>query len=87
MANGAIFVGFGVPARARERQAVGGFFLLRGDTERLDRLRREGDFRRLSARAGLVVDGFGVVGAHAGDALGEQLAIYGGQVEEQLASG
>lgn len=66
---------------------LAGFFLLRGDGERLDRLRRDGDFRRLSARAQLVVEGFGVVGAHAGDALTEQLAIYRSQVEEQLASG
>jgi hypothetical protein len=120
MADAAIFVGFGAPARARERQAValleewvafcsglrdrgelesfepvlldphggdlGGFLLLRGEAERLDRLRRDGEFRRLSVRTGLVVDGFGVVGAHTGDALGTQLSLYGNQVEEQLAS-
>ncbi len=120
MADAGLFVGFGAPARARERQALeqfeewgtfcsglrdqgeiesfepvllephggdlGGFFLLRGERERLDRLRHDREFRRLSARAGLVVEGFGVVGAHLGDALGEQLEIYGGQVEDQLAS-
>jgi len=120
MADAALFIGFGAPTRARERQAVelldelvvfctgledrgeigsfepvlldphggdlGGFFLLRGEAEGLDRLRRDDDFRRLSTRAGLVLERFGVVGAHVGDALGEQLAIYGSQVEEQLAS-
>lgn len=120
MADAALFVGFGVPARARERQAIAllkqlasyceglrdrgeidgfepvlldahggdlsGFFLLRADGERLDRLRRDEDFRRIAARAGLVVEGFGVVGAHMGEAVGEQLEVYGRQVEEQLAS-
>ncbi|MDQ3630687.1 MAG: hypothetical protein M3417_05315 [Actinomycetota bacterium] len=63
---------------------LGGFFLLRGEAEQLDGLRRDDDFRRLSARAGLVVEGFGVVNAHAGAALAEQMAIYASQVEEQL---
>ena len=119
MAESALFIGFGAPARARERQALalyeellafyteaqqrgeisgfevvllephggdlGGFFLLRGEDEQLDRLRRDGDFRRLSARAGLVVEGFGVVNAHAGAAVAEQIKLYAGQVEEQLA--
>ena len=121
MAESALFIGFGAPARARERQALalydellrfyaerqergqiasfeavllephggdlGGFFLLRGDGEQLDRLRRDDDFRRLSARCGLVVDGFGVVNAHVGDGLADQMALYGGQVEEQLSAG
>ena len=120
MADAAILVGFGAPARARERQAVGlyqewvafcsglrdrgeiesfepvlldphggdlaGFLLLRGGGERLDRLRRDGEFRRLSTRAGLVVEGFGVVGAYVGGALDEQLSLYSAQIEEQLAS-
>ena len=65
---------------------LAGFLLLRDEGERLDGLRRDDDFRRLSARAGLVVEGFGIVGAHAGDALAETLAIYRGEVEGQLAS-
>lgn len=34
-----------------------------------------------------MVDGFGVVNAQVGDGLADQMAIYGGQVEEQLAEG
>lgn len=97
MAESALFIGFGAPARARERQALtlydellrfyaerqergqiasfeavllephggdlGGFFLLRGDGEQLDRLRRDDD------------------------GLADQMALYGGQVEEQLSAG
>ena len=66
---------------------LAGFFLLRGDGEQLDRLRRNDDFRRLSARAGLVVDGFGVVDAHVGAAVARQMSLYAGQVEEQLGEG
>ncbi len=120
MADAALFVGFGAPARARETQALelfsraiqlysdlrergeiesfepvliephggdlGGFFLIRGQREQLDRLRGQEEFRRISARASLVVDGFGVVDAHVGEGLETQLSIYHEQLQEQLAA-
>jgi hypothetical protein len=42
---------------------LGGFFLLRGDPERLGRLRMSPEFLRLIYRAGAVVEGLGVVPA------------------------
>lgn len=120
MAEAALFVGFGQPARAREPQALdlfahllrfytelqergeiesfepvllephggdlGGFILIRGTPDQLHELKAQGEFRRTSARAGLVVDGFGVVDAHVGEGLQAQVALYGQQVEEQLSA-
>lgn len=120
MADAALFIGFGRPARAREPQAIelferalefftelegrgeiegleavmlephggelNGFFLLRGARERLDGLRADEEFRRLSARAGLVVDDFGVVAGHVGEGLRDQLSLYRDQVEAQLGA-
>ena len=61
---------------------LGGFFLIRGSREQLDRLRADEEFRRISARAGLVVDGFGVVDA----GVEAQLSLYEQQVQEQLST-
>src|SRR5437764_8171326 len=46
-----------------------GFILLRGDEENLAQLRVDDEFVRMSARASLVVEGVGVVGAALGDGL------------------
>jgi hypothetical protein len=43
---------------------LGGFFLLRGDPERLGRLSMSPEFRRLLQRADAVVEGLGVVPAY-----------------------
>ena len=120
MADAALFVGFGQPARAREPQALevfdeaarfygelhgrgdiasfeavllephggdlSGFFLIRGERAQIDRLRAHPDFRRINARAGLVVDGLGVVDAHIGSGVAAQLALYREQVEKQLSA-
>lgn len=61
-----------------------GFILVRGEPTALDRLRRDVEFLRFTARASLVVDNLGVVGAHIGESLQSQLSIYRSQVEEQL---
>jgi hypothetical protein len=61
---------------------LGGFFLLRGDPDRLARIRTSDDFYRLSTRAQLVVDGFGVVGADVGDRIGAGLGVFQEQVGE-----
>ncbi len=120
MADAALFIGFGQPARAREPQALdtfsrslhfyseqqgqgaiesfeavlldphggdlGGFVLIRGSREQLQALKANEEFQRLSARAGLVVDGFGVVDAYIGEGLGAQLTLYEEQVREQLSA-
>jgi hypothetical protein len=52
---------------------LGGFFLLRGDGERLSRIRVSGDWLDLSYRAQLTVEGFGVVAA-----------VLGGEIESEL---
>jgi len=53
-----------------------GFFLLRGEREKLSKLRVDQEFVRMSARAGLVVEGFGVVGAALGDGLQEAVETF-----------
>jgi hypothetical protein len=116
MADSAIFVGFGLPVRGRERQAIqvfnetfeyysklqqdgeiesfepvllephggelGGFFLLRGDENRLARLRATEEFARRTARGQLIVENLGIVGALLGDRLVSQLALFAEQLEE-----
>lgn len=61
---------------------LGGFFLLRGDAEQLGRVRGSEDFRRLNARAEFVVEGFGVVGAMLGEAVGRQVGLFQSLIEE-----
>src|SRR5688572_3997716 len=53
-----------------------GFAILRGSGESLDRLRASDEFNRLITRAGLVVEGLGVVSAALGDSLGPQVEQY-----------
>ena len=53
-----------------------GFVLLRGDSERLARLRVDREFQRRVSRAALVIDKAGVVGALLGDRLTEGMADY-----------
>ena len=65
---------------------LGGFFLIRGEREQLQKLRAQEEFRRINARATLVVDGFGVIDAHVGGGLDSQLSIYREQVQEQLST-
>jgi hypothetical protein len=59
-----------------------GFALLRGSGESLDRLRASDEFNRLAARAGVVVEGLGVVSAALGDSLGRQVELYREQIRE-----
>ena len=55
---------------------LNGFFLLRGERDKLARLRWSDEFTRLNTRAALVVDGFGVVGAALGGRIPERMAAY-----------
>ena len=116
MADSGVFVGFGLPVRGRERQAIqvfnetfeyysrlqqdgeiesfepvllephggelGGFFLLRGDQDKLARIVASEEFTRRTARGQLIVENLGVVSALLGDRLVAQLAQFAEQVEE-----
>ena len=53
-----------------------GFALLRGSSESIDRIRASDEFNRLVARAGLIVEGLGIVSAALGDSLGPQVERY-----------
>lgn len=63
-----------------------GFILIRGTREQLNELRVHEDFQRTLDRAGLVLDGFGVVDAYVGDGLDARLSVYEQQVNEQLSA-
>jgi hypothetical protein len=116
MADSGLFVGFGIPVRGRERQAIavfneafeyytrlqqegeiesfepvlfephggelGGFFLLRGDMDKLARVRGTEEFERLTVRAQLIVENLGVVSTFLGERLMSQMSVFGQQVEE-----
>jgi hypothetical protein len=61
---------------------LGGFALLRGSRAQLDEVQGTDDFDRITTRAGLVVEGLGVVPAVLGEGLGEQIGLYQAQVSE-----
>jgi hypothetical protein len=53
-----------------------GFLLLRGDREKLNRVRYSDEFLRLSARAGFVVESYGVVAADIGEEVQRLYSSY-----------
>ena len=55
---------------------LGGFFLLRGERDSIARVRASDDLVRLAARAQLIVDSFGIVGAETGARIEEQMGIF-----------
>lgn len=55
---------------------LGGFFLLRGDRQRLTALVSSADFERLMTRAQLIVEHFGVVNCWLGEEIGRQMASF-----------
>jgi hypothetical protein len=59
---------------------LNGFILIRGDAETLASLRVNEEFAQFAIRAGLVVDGFGVVGADLAERLQRQMAYYTEQI-------
>jgi hypothetical protein len=61
---------------------LAGFFLVRGDREALARLRVREDFQRLNARALLIVEGFGVVGASLAAGVQEQMGYFQAAIDE-----
>jgi hypothetical protein len=61
---------------------IGGFTLVRGDRDKLASIRTSDEFARLSTRANLIVEGFGVVGANLGERIGTQIGVFNEQVED-----
>jgi hypothetical protein len=56
-----------------------GFLLIKGDPEKLARLRASDEFIAINTRAGMVVENFGVAGAFVGDGLQALFADFGKQ--------
>ena len=116
MANDAIFIGWGIGVRGRERKGLqvfnealsylsrlqqqgeiesfepvllephggdlNGFVLIRGDRDKLNRVRDSDEFHRISNRAALIVENFGVVRAMIGEGLQQQMAILQEHLDE-----
>ncbi|HUA44838.1 MAG TPA: hypothetical protein VMA77_06405 [Solirubrobacteraceae bacterium] len=61
---------------------LNGFFLIHGDRTALDAVKSSAEFRRLLVRAGSVIDNLGLVSASSGDALGQQMALFGEVAQE-----
>lgn len=59
-----------------------GFFLLRGDQDKLARIRSSEEFERLTVRGQLIIENLGIVGAALGGRLMSRLSMFGEQVEE-----
>jgi hypothetical protein len=59
-----------------------GFFLLRGDQDKLVRIHGSEEFLRITARAQLIVENLGIIGAALGEQLMSQLSVFNTQVEE-----
>ena len=59
-----------------------GFFLLRGDQDKLARIRSSEEFERLTVRGQLIIENLGIVDAALGGRLMSQMSMFGEQVEE-----
>ncbi len=53
-----------------------GFFIVRGDRDELNKIRYEDEFQRLSVKAQVIVQNFGVVGAITGERLNKHMAWF-----------
>lgn len=62
---------------------LAGFFLIHGEQSTLDAIRSSPEFHRLQVRAGSVIDDLGLVSAYSGDALGQQMTLFG-EIAQQL---
>ena len=60
---------------------LNGFTLIRGDRDKLASIRTSDEFARLSIRADLIVEGFGVIGAQLGEQIETLMVVYNEQVE------
>lgn len=59
-----------------------GFFLLRGDQDKLARIRSSEEFERLIVRGQLIVENIGVVSAFLAERLISEMSVFSQQVEE-----
>ncbi|MGB7685162.1 MAG: hypothetical protein WBL45_05200 [Solirubrobacterales bacterium] len=59
-----------------------GFILVRGSEDQIAAVHQREDFRRINARASLVVDDFGVIDAAVGEGIADQLSNYRNQVSD-----
>lgn len=66
---------------------LNGFILVRGSEDQIAAVRQRDDFRRINARASLVVDDFGVIDASIGEGIAEQLVNYREQVGDLAPAG
>lgn len=55
---------------------LNGFFLIRGDGEKLSALRESDEFMKVVMQAGFCLDGFGVIPAYQGEALNELMGKW-----------
>jgi hypothetical protein len=61
---------------------LGGFFLLRGDQDKLARVRASEEFERFTTRGQLIVENLGIVSAVLGERLVRQISLFDQQVGE-----
>jgi hypothetical protein len=61
---------------------LSGYFLVRGEKDKLARIRGSEEFERLTARADLIVENLGIVAAFLGERLMSQMSVFSQQVEE-----
>jgi hypothetical protein len=59
---------------------LNGFILIRGDAEKLSKLRVSDEFTQFTIKASLCVDSIGVVGADMAERIQRQLAFYTEQI-------
>ena len=59
---------------------LGGFILIRGEAEKLARIRVSDEFTQLLIRAGFIVNGLGCVGADLAGRLERQMGYYAEQI-------
>jgi hypothetical protein len=61
---------------------LAGFALLRGSADQVNELRSDAEFQRRTARADLIIDSQGVVGAVLGEGLQRAIEQYQGEVDD-----
>jgi hypothetical protein len=61
---------------------LAGFFLIRGERDKLARIRFSDEVLRLNLRAGHIVESFGVVGAELGERIGSSMQEWLSYAEE-----
>ncbi len=61
---------------------LNGFVLIRGDQERMAKLRNDQEFQRRTIRAQFIVDNIGVVGALIGNGVNQAMADYVAELEK-----